>query len=692
MSVISALTSWQYELLPNPPIGIRLEGFHTYGFMQRVVNGAKEWEVPNDAAFAVYLGENQVPYHAVRSKLSNTLDATKRYLGEDTTGMTLKHKCALDVAKRFFSFATGTCSSEHWRDCHTKRPAAAGHLEKSLLGCKNKGDIIDNYAAELDWYQKYAHVVDLPVLWTASGKEEILPDTKVEDGVCRTFTFPGGFYAIGTSGLYSGMKNLFKMFAMCPQWPFKVGCVFARGGFNSMVEAMEGMLVIQSDVSKWDGSYRLHVHQFVQEVIKLFKEDYGDFDDWAATKGYYSIVLLPNGQVVLVLRKKSGDPFTSHANCIGHFLVICLWAMRVASETRQDPLVVLRECVWCLYADDTMNGVPEKYREFTSYEFMQKCYTYAKMAIKPPPHYTVFEGPVGATFLGAKVKRAYGMYVPEYTKDRLLAALQCRRVNDEELRELMVSLMPLLRTNDDARGVVMEYLATVNVPLRNVLLAQLASESPFEAARRNIKLFNNECESNDHREGEPTPKEKEHREKESQEACEEGGEGVKQGKLSEGESKDGPTDGNHDRGGATLRENAGTVFCSGADGGVQTREGGSGAISTLTRGPRSDSRSQDTRRVRFNDSSLPVGNDATNLRECGTINTDSGQGEVLLCFCPEAAEKRGRLRRQGDYKPHCLGHRDPVVAGIFLEHVRNHGPECNVVGGDTHHDGLGATR
>jgi len=465
------LLSWPQQLT-QPFI---FDGEETVGRIGEPIGLPNDHVAKNNSHFKQHHPDLSVPFARVQGSYSGVYRATERYRTPDVTEGDVPD--FVDVRRtrkllgQVFNHFRGNCEPVPLGETHVNPRSAIGYVLKLFSRHERrpwrfKADVYRCLPNLCYWMKSFAYKFGIPVLWETSGKAEILKIKKVDKGDIRTFTFADPLFTLCFANLLTGVKTLMIHFANdFDLAPGRMGVTFVHGTFNKMMKTLDGMIVVKGDCIKWDASFRSALDMSVRKLIKEIMEasvgsDLADEIDYYFDQCFDSYVRMPGGEVYNLLYKKSGDPWTTGGNIMGHLTILCSHLVWAADQLRIDPYLLYLKVRWNIYADDHLNGYPEMMREFLSYESRQRFYSAWGVKLHPPPDDVIQEGPLGGVFLGATCREKYGRYVPSYSAERLLAILYCNSYSDEELEAVLTSIAPLVQTSGRAYEIYREYVST----------------------------------------------------------------------------------------------------------------------------------------------------------------------------------------------------------------------------------------
>jgi len=473
VGLLDDLISWVWEVLP--PRGI--DPPHVVGWMEGInlppFNNKKEDYVSHFGYTFPDLGRD---YGYMTSSANGVYSASQRFLHPDITreqfgearyNRNLKLARQIMLPLKYMAHEVGDVF-----DCEFNPDSTPGKICKKF-GYKTKGEVLAAHPDLLRWYWLFAHVYGVTPLWFASPKEEILLWEKIMSGVPRTFMYSDPFFITCYANLAHPYKDACLQLGSAYEWfPYRLGSTFVAGEYHKLMSTLDGRCTVQGDCTKWDSNYSSVLKDFSAD-LKNFVCDFDREDrerySYYSHHCFHSYVRMPDGDVWRMLYKKSGDPTTTDDNCNGHFAIICDLIGDIAESMGEDPLTLYNEQRIHIYADDHVFGFQERLRKFLDYDSRSKVYARCGQKLHPPPADIVSHGPLGLTFLGGTCGQQYGRYVPTYKFERLLAPFLLFDYTEEELKEVLASLSPMLATNLKARDYVVEYVQLYHPRLLNLL-------------------------------------------------------------------------------------------------------------------------------------------------------------------------------------------------------------------------------
>lgn len=421
--------------------------------------------------------DGEIPFGRVQGSYEGIYKATQRYQVKDVTVEdfgTARFNRTIKFMERVYRYQKGKCRPLPLDEVMYNPDSAIGYICKKymanayLLGhtrerIRTKGKLFELCPRLLEWYVQWGWRFKIPVLWETSGKAEILKQTKVDSGDIRTFTFADPFFTVAYSHLVSGIKVVTKMMANSFGFSsIRMGVTFIKGNYTDMMERLRPTITVKGDCKKWDSRFMTvlkkacdHMKQYKLGTTPYANE--GQAIEHYSDQCQYSCVRMPGGHIYYLGQKKSGDPCTTDDNSDGHEFILCDHLCDASEELGVDPYSIYRQCEWNLYSDDHLNGYPDFMEEYITFPRRQAAYRRAGQELHEPPNDVIQRGPLGLSFLGATAYEKNGYYVPQYDFQRLLAILYCNDYDAAELEQVIVSIAPLVATNNKAKQVLIDY-------------------------------------------------------------------------------------------------------------------------------------------------------------------------------------------------------------------------------------------
>lgn len=319
------------------------------------------------------------------------------------------------------------------------------------MGCENKAEAYARCPDLMDWFWKYAHEEDYPVLWKEFGKCELLKVEKTTRGISvgpADFQLAGARMNQNTNILIGGLGNKFD------QHPSRVGMIMQSGGlhhyasyigkgnptFTTLSDGHDHnsdsldppWLIISSDLFLWDANLLRELFGVVKNVRYFLWDKKGMSEEewWKRTNYYYnekvwSFILLPNGQVVLKRHgNPSGQDSTTYDNTIiHHFIKNYMWrkltGLGLSPHARAERL---RHYRFGLYGDDNNEAVSPKYAQCYSVERRRAAYAEFGIVLSESKDYASIDI-IGHTWLGKMIAMEGNRYVGTVGVDKVLCSL-----------------------------------------------------------------------------------------------------------------------------------------------------------------------------------------------------------------------------------------------------------------------------
>lgn len=280
-----------------------------------------------------------------------------------------------------------------------------------------------------------AHLGDFPMYWKASGKIELLPAQKVDEGVARTFMFPDAPHRFAGQRMHQDFNE--RMGSIPDQWS-KIGFDRSNGGFTSFGNYLTKHydVFFMSDLSRWDArivAFLLYISMMLRWVC--YKPKYRTHDNWKRLVYQYknkikTLMVLPTGQIVFIDHgNKSGQDSTSYDNTTAHEYIYLYEFIGVMQSMGLEPTLsnIRRHLGLGLYGDDSLGGVTNAcYATITESqtfeEFLDGMYSRWGMILKKGS-VKVQRTVVGLQFIGGIFKDTpYGL-AHTFSIDRIMCAM-----------------------------------------------------------------------------------------------------------------------------------------------------------------------------------------------------------------------------------------------------------------------------
>lgn len=325
--------------------------------------------------------------------------------------------------------------------CKVKTPYETKTRKMSSTGpnyeykYRKMGDLIVNEWPEFEACWQMAAVMDVPVYWKASGKEEMLPTEKVDRGDCRTFIFPDGPHRYCGQRLNQDIND--RLGAGKSPW-CAVGFDRTHGGFTALGEQLDQWYrIVEGDLTKYDARQ----HPVLHMMCMMFrwcclKLKYRTQANWKRLVHNYknkvhSLIFLPTGQCVYVpLGNKSGQDSTTYDNTLIHefiYLYECIkycMALGLAATLAN----IMQNILPKLYGDDSCSGISKLFSEHMESTFgsipkaLEQMYARWGMLFKTA-ECKVQDTVEGLKFIGGIFKKTEYGWAHTFNVDRVMSAM-----------------------------------------------------------------------------------------------------------------------------------------------------------------------------------------------------------------------------------------------------------------------------
>ncbi len=287
-----------------------------------------------------------------------------------------------------------------------------------------------------------------PPVWTTSGKKEHLPTQSILGKLKqRTITYPPGHFSIVASSYIDPRTDLFLELEKTDP----TGCCYTEsifhGGFHKMMMPIEKFdYKFKGDLEGYD---RSHIFRFWQNYVAscrlLYKPEHHKRIEFLFYNYYYALVAMPDGDVVLLTRHKSGGPGTTDINCdVHHQAFIYLFYRRLKEHLGRDLTMadrVSNRQIWntarmLYYADDNTGSTNDQ--RFASYEFRSMAYAELGLKLKREDDLVVYSPgriPECLTFLGNSPRLIDNRYVPVGNGIKYRGVFMCQGPNSNNTQK-----------------------------------------------------------------------------------------------------------------------------------------------------------------------------------------------------------------------------------------------------------------
>jgi hypothetical protein len=294
------------------------------------------------------------------------------------------------------------------------------------LGYKSKGSVFRDPKGMAS-VMKFWENPQFPTVWKEAVKGgELLKKSKIDKGDSRVFLIPGLDFHWLCVKLLQTQHSLFLELAQNLSWPIKIGFSLHSGGFVSLMKSLSIFkYIVEGDCTKWDSSLLPWIwFNFILPLrIKLFKPSVEISREEFARRLLsvykdvcYTIVVLPNGQVIVKLRgMPSGFFLTGDDNSLAHEFI------RTSFYILKKKYSALREDRWFLAADDHLFGTNDP--EIANFEARREHYAKFGVTLTQEKD-LVTESVEGHTFLGftAHKNPQTESYVPVFNFDKAMCS------------------------------------------------------------------------------------------------------------------------------------------------------------------------------------------------------------------------------------------------------------------------------
>jgi hypothetical protein len=175
------------------------------------------------------------------------------------------------------------------------------------------------------------------VMWTMAGKVEHLPEHKVRDTLKqRTICYPPGHFDILAKTYFEPFIDLFLELEKSDP----TGCAYTKsihgGGFHDMMAPLQSLpFLAKGDIHGFDRSHLKRIWGEIREIMHgLYGKEHHAKIDYILDEMWDSLVFMPNGDVVIMPKLKSGSPATTFMNCMVHLFVFMYMYYRGVSDCR----------------------------------------------------------------------------------------------------------------------------------------------------------------------------------------------------------------------------------------------------------------------------------------------------------------------------------------------------------------------
>jgi len=325
----------------------------------------------------------------------------------------------------------GKCEVREYEDILVNPKSSSGFVGKQA-GCSKKSEFIKADKGYIANFLKTAHLVNYPVLWTQSGKVELLKASKINNNDIRVFTVVPFEMFVFMAQLFQDQNEKMCEPSFFMSTPLRHGYNMTHSGFIDLVDDLSrvGWKIGEGDAIKWDSSVPWSIRQLAMRLRQKLWNGKGmpQADFFARTYYAYfqavnSYLKTPSGQVLLKMfgGVNSGDPTTTDDNCICHIILWCLISrLRYGIPFYDLYPTYIRLCI---YADDHIFSVDPS---IELHPFDVRASLYKKFGINlDPAKDLVTNSFENHTFLGltAKWNDKHQCYVPHFNDSKALCSL-----------------------------------------------------------------------------------------------------------------------------------------------------------------------------------------------------------------------------------------------------------------------------
>jgi len=309
--------------------------------------------------------------------------------------------------------------------------ATAGFKYSEVFGTKLKRDALkDPHVWKMvEEYWHKAHIEQLYPIWKISEKVEYLKAEKfVGQMKARIFEIPPLHFLAFAHRL--GQKFNKSLYTLHNS-PIAVGINFSGGGFMSLVEKLKTFYVKgMGDAERWDKYYGWHLRKWCKYIrIGCINPNYSPRKkqrfitrmDFVYQECTVSLCMTPWMEVVIIIDgMKSGDPFTTPDNSIGHLVI---WLSFAHNYIPNLSIWTLTKYIFLqLYSDDHLFAMTQAYAFLSSFHRRKEFYARCGIRLKQEDDF-VTKGVEGLTFLGGKITMCEGKYGPAYDLNRIWSSI-----------------------------------------------------------------------------------------------------------------------------------------------------------------------------------------------------------------------------------------------------------------------------
>jgi len=287
---------------------------------------------------------------------------------------------------------------------------SASGLPFRLMGLSKKYEVFEHDDI-LDWIFSDEVTMSIPV-WSVSGKIEWYHISKIDAGKVRTFIIPPLHLFIWQSLLYKEQHDALKEY-----WWSAYGFNPYNGGVDQLVAEMLANGTNRYgewDVKKWDRILPLlrTVHKFRKKFTAV---ELKRFVEWVEANTVESFIMTPQGLILKkIIGNNSGSGSTTPDNIVSHMYIIYLLYYRIYGNHAQALAAFAK-----LFGDDCLSAVYSEKTPDQLAEITREVYALFGLELDPLVWQTT---PEGLSFLGFKIVRWEGHWIPQYSLERIAAS------------------------------------------------------------------------------------------------------------------------------------------------------------------------------------------------------------------------------------------------------------------------------
>lgn len=396
-------------------------------------------------------------YHHVVPTFSATMQSFFRYCQNECPSMSPEqYEAGRRMLDHVYGHLRGTCWL--WSDLmvETMMPkgTSPGRLWKKDAFCKTKQDALLCGRRLIESFWNTAHKRETPVLWSVSGKSEMLSVEKILENKVRTFVVAPVELYWYMSKLFGEMNDAIKSVVRYARLRH---CVWFRG-HDAIARVLNRFRFKGAgDISGFDRSLMASILKVVYEYrLTLFVREEQHIIDrvsYVYRNVVESICLLPDGTLwKLLWGNPSGSYNTTTDNMLAHVFVMGVLVWEQFNCLPRDMPFHFEA-----YADDHVFGCNV---ELT---FEQRSATYRRCGLTLKVEDDIVSECVeDLTYLGFRFVNRNGVYCPVYDRSRLLSGFvrSARRWNLDVEEQRCVGFLVLSIHDPPVRHFVWKWYQT----------------------------------------------------------------------------------------------------------------------------------------------------------------------------------------------------------------------------------------